>query len=91
MENTRLLRRILWVSIGGFICLIALQIVQAATETGLRARLDQRDAVWKKRLDALELDVASLKRAKLAQDQMNEQEIRMWERLQNAGKSTHAK
>ena len=60
------LKRIFWSIVGGFMILIAITSAQAYNSFSLRERLDQRDVAWRKRLDALEQDVASLKRANQA-------------------------
>lgn len=65
-------RRTFWAVVVGFVLLIVVTAAEAIAARNLRDEVSQRDAYIKKRLDALELDVSLLKRAKLGQDDFNQ-------------------
>jgi len=80
-------KRIFWMT--AIIALIS--GASAALNYGVRVKLDERDAIWKKRLDALESDVELLKRAKLGQDDFNAQVIRMLEKTEKQDRREKSK
>lgn len=72
-------KRIFWMT-----AMIAVfTLASAVTSVTVRVKLDERDATWKRRLDALESDVALVKRRSIAQDDLNDRLI-TWMEKDNA-------
>lgn len=57
-------------------------MASAISSFEVRIRVDANNQAWQKRLDALESEMTVLRNAKVAQDEFNAGEIRMWEKLQ---------